>query len=370
MTRSIVSESADLLVVGGGFYGSVIAASMAERGFDVRLVEREGQLCSRASYRNQARIHNGYHYPRSFTTGWRSHANYGRFIRDFDGCVENDSLSLYAIARVGSLTTARQFRRFCSLIDSPLRAARSRYRALFAPRAIEDVFEVEEAVLNGDALRTILSERLIRSGVGVLLRTSVVKVAGAGGDRLAATLSDGMEVTARRLVNCTYMRTNGIDGLDTTGGLKHEISEVAIVRAPDELNGVGFTIMDGSFGSVLPFPALDAHSMTHVRYTPHAQWFETQEFRPDPATVFERAEPQSRFASMVRDLARFVPAIERSTHVTSLFEVKTLVSQHEVDDARPIVFARSTTVPGAASVLGSKLDNIYDILEELDDFLA
>ena len=61
------------VVIGGGFYGSAVAAHLAgSRAFDrVTLVEREGQLFARASGNNQGRVHGGYHYPRSFLTARR-----------------------------------------------------------------------------------------------------------------------------------------------------------------------------------------------------------------------------------------------------------------------------------------------------------
>jgi len=61
----------DAVIIGAGFYGSAIAIYLArERGLkNIVLIERESALMLRASYNNQARVHNGYHYPRSFTTG-------------------------------------------------------------------------------------------------------------------------------------------------------------------------------------------------------------------------------------------------------------------------------------------------------------
>lgn len=71
-------EQADAVIIGGGFYGAAIAVYLVKnRGMrKVILLERESSLLSRASYNNQARIHNGYHYPRSFTTAFRSRVNF------------------------------------------------------------------------------------------------------------------------------------------------------------------------------------------------------------------------------------------------------------------------------------------------------
>ena len=57
----------DAVIIGGGFYGAAIAVYLAkQRGLKrITLIEREPTLLARASYNNQARVHNGYHYPRS-----------------------------------------------------------------------------------------------------------------------------------------------------------------------------------------------------------------------------------------------------------------------------------------------------------------
>ena len=51
----------DAVVIGGGFYGGCLAAFLAERFRRVLLVEKEPDLLTRASFVNQARVHNGYH---------------------------------------------------------------------------------------------------------------------------------------------------------------------------------------------------------------------------------------------------------------------------------------------------------------------
>jgi glycine/D-amino acid oxidase-like deaminating enzyme len=60
-------STCDAIVIGGGFYGCEIALELVRLGFEkVVLVEREPGLLRRASFVNQARIHNGYHYPRAY----------------------------------------------------------------------------------------------------------------------------------------------------------------------------------------------------------------------------------------------------------------------------------------------------------------
>jgi hypothetical protein len=69
---------------------------------------------------------------------------------------------------------------------------------------------------------------------------------------------------------------------------------------------------------------------------------------------------------MLRDVGRYLPAVLDAKYVDSLFEIKTVLVKNEGDDGRPILFERHSALPGCYSVLGGKIDNIYDVLEKLD----
>lgn len=69
---------------------------------------------------------------------------------------------------------------------------------------------------------------------------------------------------------------------------------------------------------------------------------------------------------MVRDVGRYIPEVLKAQHKDSLFEVKTILVKNEGDDGRPILFEKHAELPGCFSVLGGKIDNIYDVLEKLD----
>ena len=107
-------------VVGGGWFGLYIGAWLAERGHRVTIFEKSDRLMGRASYNNQARVHNGYHYPRSVLTALRSHASFPRFVREFSECIYADFEKYYCIGRHLGKVTARQFYTFCRRIGADL----------------------------------------------------------------------------------------------------------------------------------------------------------------------------------------------------------------------------------------------------------
>src|SRR5258706_13678139 len=108
------------VVIGGGFFGCRLALALRERGERVTVVEREADLLLRASANNQARVHGGYHYPRSILTGLRSRVNYPRFVAEFGSCIDRSFRHYYAVARRQSHVTARQFELFCQRIGARL----------------------------------------------------------------------------------------------------------------------------------------------------------------------------------------------------------------------------------------------------------
>lgn len=207
-----MKESYDVAIVGGGWFGCAIADFLKDRYTKIVILEREAAMMQRASYTNQARIHNGYHYPRSLQTAYRSRINFKQFAHDYSDCVVNNFTKLYCIARQSSKVSPLQFERFCNLIGAPWKRAEPRYLDLFEPRLIEAVYEVEEFAFDSEVLASMLKDRLARAGVELRLSAEVID-ASADGDSTRLALSTGDEVSARIVFNCTYSGLKRIPGL-------------------------------------------------------------------------------------------------------------------------------------------------------------
>jgi hypothetical protein len=69
---------------------------------------------------------------------------------------------------------------------------------------------------------------------------------------------------------------------------------------------------------------------------------------------------------MVKDAQRYVPALADCRFRESLWEVKTVLPSSEGSDSRPILFQRNRAIPNLISVMGGKVDNVFDVLVELD----
>lgn len=72
----------DKIIIGAGLYGLYAADFCAKRGERVLVLEYDAQPFMRATYINQARVHMGYHYPRSYATAIKSAHYFNRFNED------------------------------------------------------------------------------------------------------------------------------------------------------------------------------------------------------------------------------------------------------------------------------------------------
>ncbi len=363
----------DVVIVGGGFFGCRISVELARQGLRVLLLEAASDVMQRASLVNQARVHGGYHYPRSLLTALRSKMNLPAFSAEYDDCLDRSFTQYYAIAGALSKISHQQFRQFCERIQAPVRQAPESVQRLFDADLVEEVFEVEEYAFDSVRIKNRLLGEMAEAGVHCLLDAPVQRISRQGRSLCVEYSLDGVteSVESIEVINCTY---SGINTLNRASGLpeiplKHEIAEVALIEPPPQLAGIGVTVMCGPFFSTMPFPSRGLYSCTHVRYTPHAEWRDPAPGRASPAyEPLTLGTPVSAFPKMLADARRYLPCLVQSRHVESLFEVKTVLPQSEHDDSRPILFRTNHGLPGYTCVMGGKIDNIYDVFDELSRY--
>ena len=80
----------DKIIIGAGIYGLYAALYCGKKGEKVLVLEKEDEAFKRATYINQARVHMGYHYPRSYSTAIKSANYFERFNKDFGFSILSD----------------------------------------------------------------------------------------------------------------------------------------------------------------------------------------------------------------------------------------------------------------------------------------
>jgi hypothetical protein len=362
-----------ILIIGGGFYGLYLADCFTQDGFEVQLIEKEDNFMKRASYVNQARIHNGYHYPRSVLTALRSRISFPRFVNEFKDCVDSDFEKYYLIGSPLGKITGLQFLKFCERIGAKCDSAPEKIRNLTNPSMVDSCFSVIEYAFDSTKLRDLMLKRLNASKLIYKLKTSVesVKQKDNGLEVELKNLDSGQieTVYSDHVFNCTYSRINYVNMNSKINLIpfKHEMTEMCIVDVPDILKKIGLTVMCGPFFSTMPFPSeAGHHSFSHVRYTPHFEWQENSELEYiDSLKRYEETNKNSAWLYMQKDASRFIPILKDCVYQKSIWEVKTILPRSEADDSRPILFLPNYGLKGFHCVMGGKIDNVYDVMDAI-----
>lgn len=361
----------NVAVIGGGFFGLYIARHMALKGFDVDLFERESTLMTRASWVNQARIHNGYHYPRSILTANRSHQSFPVFCEDFPGCVYDEFDKYYAISRKLSKVNASLFEGFCRKVGIECTESPKHIKEFFDPLYIENVYTVKEYAFDYKVLRDEILNKIDSLNIQTFTNTSVEAVQHSDCNRMQLQI-DGEKSNKEytHVFNCTYASINIINKNSKISEIPliHEMAELSLIQLPEEMKGLGITVMCGPFFSAMPFPSEGLHSFTHVRYTPARESSKIDSFKQfNSRAALDRINHTS-YAAMMADASRYMPVLKKSTYVKSIWDIKTILPSSENDDSRPILFKPNHDgKKGYHCIMGGKIDNVYDATAFIDN---
>ncbi len=367
----------DNIIVGAGLYGLYSSLFLAKLGKNVTVLEADSAPFMRATYINQARIHMGYHYPRSISTAVKSRKYFDRFCEDYPDCTHSDFDQVYATSDAFSWTNAKQFRKFCSdanifCEDLPV----SRY---FKDGVCDGAFMTKEYTYDAAILcKTLLNEISSYKNITIEYNSHVTGAKKLDAEYVLRT-SDGREFSSAFVLNSTYAGVNELHNLLglPTFEIKYELCEIILCTVSKELENVGITVMDGPFFSIMPFGKTGLHSLTSVTFTPHTAshdalpTYKCQHKRDDctPENLQNcnscPYKPETAYPYMSGLARKYLKNNYNFEYHSSLFSVKPILKASEIDDSRPTVVRKHTENPTFISVLSGKINTVYDLDEVL-----
>lgn len=372
----------DKVIIGAGLYGLYAALYCVKRGQQVAVLEVENAPFTRATYINQARVHMGYHYPRSLSTAMKSAGYFKRFVEDYGFCIHSEFEQIYATSGHFSWTDAVEFQHFCKAADIPCK--RLPVEEYFNQDVCDGAFLTREYTYDAHILRDYLMEELAKyPGVQLCFGRKLQHISKQSDCyELEAEWEGKSEIyRAPFVLNATYASVNQIlelvEGVETTPfGLKYELCEIILCEVNKALEGIGLTVMDGPFFSIMPFGKTGYHSLTSVTFTPHAtSYSSTPHFSCSEAGSCTKAQlgncndcdrrPESAWEYMSALARKYMKEDYQFSYYKSLFSMKPILRASEIDDSRPTVIRPISQNPAFISVLSGKINTVYD----LDPFL-
>lgn len=368
----------DKIIIGAGLYGLYSALFCGKRDQKVMVIEYEDEPFKRATYINQARVHMGYHYPRSLSTAIKSAHYFKRFNEDFSFVVHTKFDQIYATSSDFSWTDAEQFRSFCNAASIQCDEVAPNY--YFKTGMCDGAFLTEEYTYDAQILKKFFLDEISKTGNIDMIFTTRIKAIEKQREAFRISMQDGQTYYTDFILNATYASVNQIlKHLDYEPfKIKYELCEIIICDINDKLKNTGITVMDGPFFSIMPFGKTGYHSLTSVTFTPHVTSFDevptftcqlnSQDFcSPKQLANCNDciAKPKSSWDYM-SNLAKKYLKDEYTFHYNySLFSVKPILKASEIDDSRPTVIKYFSKNPTFVSVLSGKINTVYDLDEVL-----
>lgn len=375
-----MAEQFDRIIIGAGLYGLYAAEYCGNRGQKVLVLEYDDAAFKRATYINQARVHMGYHYPRSLSTAMKSAGYFQRFVKDYAFCIHDKFDQVYATSADFSWTDARQFMDFCKA--SGIRCDEINPDKYFQKGMCDGAFLTQEYTYDAFLLRDNFVEKLQGlSNVSVQYSARIHKIIKSE-KSFILQMEDGAEYEAPFLLNATYASVNQIidlvEGMEKEYfGIKYELCEIILCEPSENLKNVGLTVMDGPFFSIMPFGKTGYHSLTSVMFTPHVQ---SKDLKPN--FTCQKSEyctakqlgncnacphkPESAWEYMSHLANKYMLPEYGYKYVESLYSMKPILQSSEIDDSRPTAIKVLHKEPTFISVLSGKINTVYD----LDDYLV
>jgi hypothetical protein len=225
-----------IVVIGAGIFGITSSLTLSENGYDVTLIECEGDIMTQSSMCNHNRLHFGFHYPRSIKTAKQSLTGYDSFYENFSNSIIDNFPNYYLIEKNGKVSS-ESFKSFCNELNVfhdellPENININMDNIVFSTITNEPIFDYESIKLD-------LTNRLKNSNVKLILNKKV------------SSKSDIENFDV--IINTTYRNINEINQFYNIEPIKLKLQDVIVPIFKMNFDKIGLTIMDGEYCSIMP----------------------------------------------------------------------------------------------------------------------
>ena len=310
-----------IAVIGSGFYGSSLAIILAKKN-KVDLYEKEKSIFNGASSCNQFRFHSGYHYPRSQKTVNEIKKSKEDFISFFSNEVFGNTINYYSIAKKGKI----DFKRYKKFLKKN-RLFFKEVNLLKDVTTIEKTMMVHEKILDFNKTKKLLLDKIKLHKVNLLLKTNFKKKDLRKYDKVFITTYSNNNLVLSNL---------GVKNLKI---YKYQLVEKIVIKLPKKYKNKSFVVMDGDFVCVDPYLGTNYHLLSDVKLSK----LETV-ISKYPNFISKKKKflnkgiikniNHSKFEEFIINSSKYLPFLEKSKYIGSMFVVRALQKNKEKTDER------------------------------------
>lgn len=324
-------------VLGGGIYGCHLSAALLADGHEVELHEKSSRLFSGASGNCPARLHLGFHYPRSRATRWACQQHAAAFRQTYGAFVRSIPTNIYAIAKTESLL---DFGTYTKVLEGEVKFA-------IADPLTCGLTNVEGAVLTGEQH---LNSDGLRDHFAKALDGHVIY---AGPDRPI----DDPRWDAT--IDCTFCANDG-QNVD-----RYEPCLTVLLEGPVDRS---VTIMDGPFSGIYVWNEEQSlSSLTSARFTPFSKTCRTYGEARAVLEGLSSLDLRDRGDAMMAQIATYWPA---APDLYRIVDYRTAIRAMPASGSDARLVDVITVGDRGIRVRAGKIDAIFDAEKTVKEMLA
>lgn len=360
-----------IAIIGAGWYGVHLACSLAKKGHDVTLFEKNSEILNQISGNFGVRLHLGPHYPRSDSTRLFCRKGFLKFMAIYQDLLIPHLYSIYALGTKDadgkpSKVSAEKFKSVCKEARScrELDVKKAGFTNLLSAYKVD-----EPSIAVGERLRSVFNNYLKKYGVKVLCNYFVTKITKPDpSPKQTAPTSAKMSITNDISTHCDFdsiiNATSYQAFLPTISKLPFDLKVtyqpcLALVykdmeNKPGSLP-ISFIVMDGWFPCLMPLQENintdgsydNTYIMTHGKWTIMGSFSTPGEAENilnmiDDQFILDKIQPPCE-----KEMSRFWPAFSK---------------RFKFDGWRGAVIAKPVTRTEHRTAITFKIDNIIYIL--------
>lgn len=295
-------------IIGAGWYGCHLGVALREAGHDIEIHELRPDIMMGASGNIPARLHQGFHYPRSFETRAACRDHNAQFMERYGDLTDSIPVNIYAVAADTSQVDYAQYRA----------TMRGEVPYIDLPRPYEfGLQNVAGAMLTGE--RHIVTRRAKRFFKNALA------------DCLHLESNNRDQAGFDWLIDCTFCAG------DAAGVDRYEPCVVLLLDGDADK---AVTIMDGPFPSLYPWDRTTGLcSLSSAMWTPLSKGIKQYWEAKMMLEKISDGELERQAEGMIKSMAHYYPAIRQ-------FEIRNIMTSVR---AMPLSGADSRLVDVAVS---------------------
>lgn len=325
-------------VIGGGWYGSHLAIALLRDGHDVELHESAPGLFCGASGANPARLHKGFHYPRSRLTRAACQDHAEAFMAKYGELTRTIPCNVYAVAAHDSLLDFGTYRQIL--------AGEVEFVTLERPAEL-GLAHVEGALLTGE-------RHIVIDAARAYFTTAL-----AGRTRFNTPAGDLDDPSWDWTIDATFC------ALDAEAVDRYEPCITALLKGPTDF---ALTVMDGPFPSIYPWnEARGLSSLTSASLTPLSKSCTTWAEAKALLDSLDETDAHRRCEAMLTQVSHFYPAAHDRYRVVG-YRTAVRAMPRSGADARLVDVIR--VGERALRVRAGKIDAVFRAEALIKDMLA